>query len=327
MQPRIRGLHHDHVDGSLAVAKTLPELYELSGLPIPSAIASVADDTEELAKFFRNPHENLVKKFSLITGALQTEEAIRYAVREYARTRRREGYRYVEAYFAPQYHTKRGLAVRDAANAFYNAMRSADSDLGIKVFPHLCIGREADVETGIAIAKIALEYDGEMALNLVCDEAAHPPEKHLPAYKLTFGSKVKRDCHAGEWVAKEPAATYRARLAANIRTALFDLRCDGIGHAIPLADHPELVSYVVDHGVRISGCPLSNLACGAVKTIEELRIGELLDRGVCYTLNPDDDFFLPPMEEVVEKCDAVFRFTESQARQLEENVFGGAFAP
>ncbi len=327
MKPHLLGLHHDHIDGSLAVVRILPELYRLSGVEMPFEIAENAGNPHEFVKFFRDVHYDIVKKFGIVTAALQTEEAIRSAVYEYARTRRAEGYTYVEAYLAPQYHTKGGLTMREAARAFVNATQSTDFDLDIRVFPHICIGREADVETGVELARIALEYDGEAALNLVCDEAAHPPEKHLPAFQLTFGSKVRRDCHAGEWVAKEPAGTYAQRLMKNVHTAIFDLRCDGVGHAIPLADYPETMKYMADHGIRVSGCPLSNLTTGAVKTLEELRIPELLHRNIRYTLNPDDDFFLPQMPEVIETCDAVFHFTETEVAQLESNVFAGAFAP
>ncbi len=326
MKPHLLGLHHDHLDGSMPIARALPELYELSGVPIPFEIAINADDQDELAKLFRDVHVKLVQKFSLVTRALQTEESIRFAVREYARARRKEGHTYVETYLAPQYHTARGLTMREVARAFVDEAQSVDLGIGIRVFPHICIGREADVETGMEIARIALEFDGEAALNLVCDEAEHPPEKHLSAFRLTFGSKVKRDCHAGEWVAKEPASTYAQRLMKNVRTALFDLKCDGVGHAIPLADHPDIMKYMADHGIRVSGCPLSNLTCGAVKTLEELRIPEILHRNVRYTLNPDDDFFLPAMPEVIERCDEVFHFTETEVAQLESNVFAGAFA-
>jgi adenosine deaminase len=212
------------------------------------------------------------------------------------------------------------------AYEFVTSLKSAADDYDMRIFPHICIGREADADTGIEIAKIALEFDGEVALNLVCDEANNPPEKHLPAYKLTFGSKVRRDCHAGEWVHREPRETYRRRLLDNICTAIFDLRCDGIGHAISLADHEHLVQYVADNGIRVSGCPLSNLRCGLITSVYDLRIDYLLDAGVCYTLNPDDDFFLPAMPEVIAVCDEAYRFTPEQARKLEKNVILGAFA-
>ena len=112
----------------------------------------------------------------------------------------------------------------------------------------------------------------------------------------------------------------------NIRTSVRVLRADGLGHAIPLIDDPELVKHVAANGIRVSGCPASYLQTGLIKDARELGITELLDRGVIYTLNPDDDLFLPPMEKVLAVCDAAYGFTAEQCAKLERNVWLGAFA-
>lgn len=320
MTPTIKGLHHDHIDGSRAVLDVLDDLHRLAGG------RSAYRSGDEIRAFFRDTHRDIVAKFSVVTSLMQSAEALELVGRAYGARRAREGYRYVEAKFAPQYHVAGGLTMAEAAAAMCRGLWKAQEELGIRILPQFCIGREADPDTGVAIAKLALDYDGAVALDLACDEAGHPPEKHLPAFRLTFGSKVRRDCHAGEWVAKEPAGTYRQRLLANVRTAVHVLRVDGIGHAIPLCDDPELVSYVAANGVRVAGNPLSNVACRCLDRVADLRIGELLDKGVLYTLNPDDDLFLPPMDEVVAACDDAFSFTPEQCRKLEENVWRGAFA-
>lgn len=321
MRPNIRGLHHDHIDGSSAVFDVIIELYRIAGkeFPFPSKDAWLA--------FLAHPHENLVAKFASITGAVQSIEALELLGYAYGRRRALEGFLYVEAKFAPQYHVRAGLTLRHACDAMIAGLDRASEEFGISIMPMVCIGREADPELGIEIARIALDYDGAAALDLVCDEGSHPPEKHLPAYRMTFGSKVKRDCHAGEWVSPEPATTYRERLLRNVRTAVYDLRCNGIGHAIPLADDPELVDFCIANGVRIAGCPLSNLAGGLIGDVRDLRIGELLDRGVRYTLNADDDLLFPALPEVIAACDEAYDFTAEQCRMLEENVFASAFKP
>ncbi|MEY4744203.1 MAG: hypothetical protein RL272_148 [Candidatus Parcubacteria bacterium] len=320
MHPAIKGLHHDHIDGSSALADVIEDLYRLAGkeFPFPSLDAWRA--------FFKDPYEDIVRRFSTVTSVMQTTSALTAAGYAYGRARAREGYGYVEARFAPQYHVFGGLSLAEAAAAMRDGLMTAESQFGIRIMPILCIGREADPETGVEIARIALEYDGEVALDLACDEASHPPEKHLPAFALTFGSRVRRTCHAGEWVARGPEATYRARLLENVRTAVRVLKCHGVGHAIPLPDDPDLVREIAAKGVRVEGCPLSNLTCGAIKDVRELRIDELLDRGVLYTLNADDDLFLPTMDRVVEACDAAYGFTAAQKAALEANVFRAAFA-
>ncbi len=321
MKPIIRGLHHDHIDGSVALVGIIGELYQLAGVPFPFP------SIEAWRDFFRDPWEDIVKRFSTVTSVMQSAEALRRAGYAYGCHRADEGYLYVEAKFAPQYHVFGGLSLAQAVAAMYDGLKKAEGERGIRILPQVCIGREASPELGVEIAKVVLGYEGEIALDLACDEAGHPPEKHLPAFRLTWGTPVRRDCHAGEWVAREPEATYRQRLLRNVRTAVFDLRCHGIGHAIPLADDPMLVDYVAATGVRVAGCPASYLRGGLIPDIRALRIDELLARGVIYTLNADDDLFLPPMTEVVEVCQQAYGFTADERRKLETNVWRGAFAP
>jgi adenosine deaminase len=320
MAPKIRGLHHDHIDGSAGLADVIQDLYRIAGKPFPFA------SVDAWRAFFKDPHEDIVARFASGTSVMQSFEALEMAGYAYGRRRASEGYLYVEARFAPQYHCGGGLGLHEATEGMVRGLKKAQARYPITIMPTICIGREADAETGMAIARVALEYDGEVALDMACDEANHPPEKHLPAYKLTFGSNVKRTCHAGEWVKREPAASYRARMLANVRTAVYDLKCHGLGHAIPLPDDPELVAYCAQNGIRVEGNPLSNVACGCIADVRELRIDELLDAGIIYTLNADDDLFLPTMDEVVAACDAAYGFTPGQWAQLEANVLRGAFA-
>jgi len=320
MKPKIEGLLHDHIDGSAALVGIIKDLYALAGkdFPFPSL--------EAWRAFFQDPYEDIVKRFSTVTSVLQSREALQLAGYAHGKYRAEQGYRYIEAKFAPQYHMFGGLKMEQAVEAMRSGLKRAEDLCGIKILPVLCINREVDPGTGAKIARVALEYDGEVALDLVCDEANHPPEKHRAAYDLTYGTKVRRDCHAGEWVNKEPAATYRQRLLQNVRTAVYTLRCDGVGHAIPLADDPKLVEYVAGNGIRISGAPASYLHSGLISDLRDLRIDELLEHDVIYTLNCDDDLFLPPMEEVIASCDAAYNFTAEQAAKLERNVWLGAFA-
>lgn len=315
----IRGLHHDHIDGSAALMFIIDELYKMANKPFRF------DSITNWVTFMRSPID-IPTRFSTITKVLQSEEALELLGLTYGRYRAHEGFRYVEAKFAPQYHVEGGLTMRQATWAMLKGLRKAEQERPIRIFPHLCIGREADENVGREVARIALEYEGEVALGLACNEALYPPEKHLPAFKLTFGSNVKRDCHAGEFAKGALGSPERQdQLVKNIVTAIRDLRCHGIGHAIPLASYPELVKEVVDKNVRVAGCPLSNRSEGNILHVEDLGIQNLLDAGVVYTLNADDDLFLPPMHEVVQACERTYQFTDAQKRALEDNVLKGAW--
>lgn len=319
MSLNIKGLHHDHIDGSNAVLDVWEELNILAGKPKRFATH------DDLRNYFTDVHNDLVGKFGAVTELLQSEEAIELLGHAYGHRRAVEGYTYVEAKFAPQYSLREGLTLKKATAAMCRGLWKAQSKYGIKILPQLCIGREAKPELGIEIAKLALDYDGLVGLDLACVEPGDPPEKHLPAYKLTFGSKVKRDCHAGEWVEAEPKSNYRARLLKNVHTAVHVLKCDGVGQAIPLIDDMNLVDYMVDNGIRAAMCPLSNLALGCIKKVRDLKIATLLDTGLILTINPDDDLIFPSLNKVIEVCDRAYTFTNEQKVLLESNVFRGAF--
>ncbi len=311
MKPKIRTLTHDHIDGSAALVNSIEMLYRMARQPFPFP------STDAWRAYFKDPHVNIVAKFATVTSVLQSAEALEYAADDYVALRALEGYAIIESKFAPQYHTDGGLTMKQVVSVMCNALWRYGSRYGVRVMPHVCIGRETSPEVGMEIAKIVMEYDGDVVLDLACDEGGHPPEKHLPAFKLTFDTRVMRDCHAGEWVASDPPETYRQRLMQNLRTAIRDLRCNGVSHAIPLIDDPELIREVVDKGIRVSGCPLSNLTCGSIKDVRELGIDRLIDAGVRYTLNADDDLFLPPMDEVLAACDEAYDFSQAQCAELE----------
>jgi adenosine deaminase len=317
---KILGLLHDHIDGSRAMVEILPELYKAEGMKVPF------DTLDKWQEWFVNPQINLVKKFGAVTSVLQTKDALHLAGYTYGKYRHGQGLKYVEGKFAPQYHT-RELDLRAATAAMIAGLRDAEKDFGIVILPQVCIGREAAPDLGVEIAKVVLEYDGEVALDLACDEGSHPPEKHLPAYQLTFGSKVRRDCHAGEWVHKgnDLPWVYNQKLLKNVDTAVFQLKCHGVGHAIPLSQDKELTQYMVDNEIRVVGCPLSNLHSKLIDNLKSLEIDTLLEAGLRYTVSVDDDLLFPSVLELEEACQSAYGFTDEQWVKMHKNLRASAF--
>ncbi len=107
MSLNIRGLHHDHIDGSRAILDVLSELHVIAGTECRF------NSAEDIRTYFASPLENIVGKFSVVTGLMQTVEALEMVGYAYGKRRACEGYRYVEGKFAPQYHTFRGLSLKE----------------------------------------------------------------------------------------------------------------------------------------------------------------------------------------------------------------------
>ena len=68
---------------------------------------------------------------------------------------------------------------------------------------------------------------------------------------------------------------------------------NGIGHAIPLGKRPKLAELAAKRGIRLESNPRSNLYCGFIKDIKNLKLDTLLGLGVKVTINPDDPSMWP----------------------------------
>ena len=81
MIPRIPGLLHDHIDGSIAVMDVIGDLYTLAKkeFPFPSVKAWL--------DYFQDPQENIVEKFGTITGVVQSREALEMLGYSYGKRR------------------------------------------------------------------------------------------------------------------------------------------------------------------------------------------------------------------------------------------------
>lgn len=316
---------HDHLDGSRAILPVLKDLFEMSGKKYPFQ-GSPAEQHEAVKRVFDDPQVNIVEKFSNTTGVMQSKDTLALAAESYTRERQKSGFRYCEATIAPQYHVFGGLRVQEVVEALIEGIKRGEAACEEKIEVNLIftIGREIDPQDAVRLVEAAAECDRRyvVGIGLACDEAAHPPEKHKPMFarakELNFGTT----CHAGEWARVRPDYWRDEKaLLKNIRTAVFDLGVDRVGHAIPLAYDPKLVAHMVKYMVAVEGCPGSNLSTKLIPNVAYLRIRELLDTGVLYSLNQDDDLFMPDLAETFTLCDAEYRFTNEEKAKLENNAW------
>jgi adenosine deaminase len=83
--------------------------------------------------------------------------------------------------------------------------------------------------------------------------------------------------HAGE----EGPAQY-------VRDALDLLHVRRIDHGVRCLEDPELVRRLVRERMPLTVCPLSNVKLQVFDRIEAHNLKQLLDRGLCVTVNSDD---------------------------------------
>ena len=142
---------------------------------------------------------------------------------------------------------------------------------------------------------------------------------------------LKKACHADEWVHhsnQEP--NFRKDLPLllkNAWTAVFNLQIDRGEHFRSLAYDHELTKIIIDKSIAITGCPSSYITSELLPNndVRHLMLRELLDKGVLYSINPDDDLFMEDVHETFERCDDAYHFTQDEKTKLRMNAWNSRF--
>lgn len=229
-----------------------------------------------------------------------------------------DGVVHAEIMFDPQTHTDRGIPFATVVEGLLSAMALAQerhgmtSGLILSFLRHLT--EEAAFET-LAAAEPWL--DRIMAVGLDSSENGHPPEKFTRVFAAAAAKGLHIVAHAGE----EGPPDY-------VRQALDILHVDRIDHGNRSLEDGALVTRLVQEGMTLTVCPLSNLKLCVIDTIEDHPIDRMLDLGLHATINSDDPAYFGGY--VADNYRAV-----AQARQLDRaqlgtlarNSFTGSFLP
>lgn len=316
-------LLHDHLDGSFPLLSVLPELHRLTfDDKKPYPFNQWARHQEQIKNWFLEGgvQENIVEKLSLTTGVMQNSNTLKLAAHTYVQVRARQGIKYCEIRYVPQYSTSPGLKEEEVIYALIEGIKKGEIEFpDIEVNLVISIGREISSSESIrlvhVINRMMIEFDVStyiVGIDLVCNKPDNPPEKHLEAFKLAKKLGINRCCHVEQVKNRKPEDKDTPekidenfeedlpQLIKNLRTAIFDLEINGIGCAVGLAYDPELIQAVVNKKIRVELCPGSDLITGLISNIKTLKIRELLEAGVLCSLNPNNDLFMSNIHELVQ---------------------------
>ena len=74
----------------------------------------------------------------------------------------------------------------------------------------------------------------------------------------------------------------------SVRTCLDTLRADRLGHGIRATEDPALLERIVERGVALEVCPVSNVALGVYSDLTSVPLPQLLEAGATVALGADD---------------------------------------
>ena len=225
---------------------------------------------------------------------------------------------HVEPFFDPQTHTDRGVPFKVVINGISDALADAEERLGITSKLIMCFLRHLDETSAIETLKTSSEYtDYIYGVGLDSSEKGNPPEKFSNVFNAAKDMGYKLVAHAGE----EGPASY-------IWSSLDILKIERIDHGIRAIDDPELMLRLINNQIPLTVCPLSNVKLKVFEVMASHTILEMLEQGVCVTVNSDDpSYFGGYMTENFVSLYDNLGLSKDQALRLVKNSIDASFAP
>ena len=250
-------------------------------------------------------------------NVLQVEQDFYDLVWAYLLKCRQQNVVHVEPFFDPQTHTARDVPFEIVINGISQALKDGESQLGITSKMIMCFLRHLTEEDAFETLRCAEPFlDHIVAVGLDSSERGYPPEKFSRVFARARELGLLTVAHAGE----EGPAEY-------VWTAINDLKVSRVDHGVRSIEDDELMMHLVETQMPLTVCPLSNTKLRVFDEMSKHNILEMLEKGVCVTVNSDDPaYFGGYMTENFVALSQELGMTNVQAKQLVINSIDASFA-
>ena len=227
-----------------------------------------------------------------------------------------ENTRHVEVFFDPQGHTERGVKFETVVNGISNALSIVGKELNISHRLIMCFLRHLSEDSALETLNESKPYlDKIHGVGLDSSELGNPPEK----FKNVFAQSKLLDLHLVAHAGEEGPAEY-------VWQALDILKVDRIDHGNRSLDDDELVTRIIDDGIALTVCPLSNLKLCVVKDMRDHPLKMMLNKGLLATINSDDpSYFGGYMNDNYFSVADALSLSKENLVQLAKNGFTASF--
>ena len=303
---------HLHIEGTLE-----PELkFELAGrngLELPySSVEEMraAYAFDSLTSFLKVYYEGM--------QVLRTEPDFYDLAMAYLRKAAEQNVRYAEIFFDPQAHTSRGVPFDVVIRGLRRALMDAEARLGVRAQLIMCFLRDFQAEYAMATLLESLPYKEWIAgVGLDSDEKGNPPVKFKAVYERARQEGYLLTMHCD--VDQENSIEH-------IRQAVEDIGVNRVDHGVNILEDQRLVEVVLERGMGLTCCPISNGYVTDSMKAEAIR--KLMDLGVRVTINSDDPaYFAGYVGENLEALQGALQLTREELAQLERNAFEITWLP
>ncbi|MEP6910171.1 MAG: adenosine deaminase [Actinomycetota bacterium] len=264
---------HVHLEGTVR-PETLLEIARRNDYALP---ADTVEGLRDLYQFRDFAH--FIDVWVLTTNALRTRDDFRQVAVDYAAEAASHGAVYVEAIFSPAERVRRGVDWDDIFAGYCDGAEQAHELHGVEMRLTPDIVRGFPLDECEPVVRYSAKYAdrGVVAVGLGGLEAEYPPEPYASVFELAKAEGLGSVPHAGEVAGP-----------ASVRGALDALQADRIRHGFRAIEDEELADELTERGIVLDICPVSNVRTGAVGSLAEHPLPQLVAAGVRCSISTDD---------------------------------------
>ena len=300
---------HLHIEGTLE-PELMFELARRNGVALPYP------DAEAVRRAYRFSNlQSFLDVYYQACSVLIHELDFYELTAAYLARAREQGVRHAEIFFDPQTHTARGVRFDTVVRGIGRALAEA-RQRGLTSHLIMCFLRDRSVDDAMATLEQSLAHrDAIFGVGLDSAEVGHPPQKFRDVFERAAAAGLRTVAHAGE----EGPPDY-------IWQALDVLGAERIDHGVRCLEDRSLVHRLQADRIPLTVCPFSNVRLRVVDTLEQHPLANMLEHGLCATVNSDDPaYFGGYVGENLAGVAAALRLDDNTILRLARNSFEASF--
>ena len=257
---------------------TLLELAERDGIQLPDSL--VSEWPPQLSAADEKGWFRFQRLYDVARSVLRTEDDVRRLVREAAEDDVRDGGRWLEIQVDPSGYGARFGGITAFTELVLDAVRETSAATGLGIAVVIAANRTRHPLDARTLARLAAQYAGRgvVGFGLSNDERRG----------VTDGLRAGvRDRRAGRAAPRAPRRRAgRTGVGAHLRRR----RCTRTASATASARSrtPRCSREIVDRGIALEICPVSNVALGVYSDLTSVPLPDLLEAGATVALGADD---------------------------------------
>jgi len=209
---------------------------------------------------------------------MQSEEALKLVTIDLFNQLKKDNVIYVEIRFAPLLHTKKGLSPSQVVKIVSEITNKESNKTGIEAGLILCTLRHFSKEMSDQTVRLVNDFKGTnvIGFDIAADEAGHPLNNHIEAFKFANKNNIPCTAHAGE-----------ALGANSVKETLDKLKPKRIGHGVRSIEDPILLKRIKEKEIHLELCLTSNIVTKVYNNYNEHPIDKLYNNDISIGINSD----------------------------------------